>query len=161
MPRLGSRVRIPSPAPVFQQKSEIYVDLLVAISAGAGSISHRYTTERQTIFFGESFPLRPSCCASRPTPSSGGTPQRPEIRSGAGDALGPARRSGALLRARCLTQRAPHALCLRQSWLQMQAWESRQTPPFCLHRRLRKSPPQSGRDLLFGQSRWPLPRLGS
>jgi len=41
---------------------------------------------------------------------SGDTPQRPKTRSGAGDALGPARRSGALLRARRFTKRAPHAL---------------------------------------------------
>lgn len=56
------------------------------------------------------------------TPSSGDTPQRPEKRSGADVAHGPARRSCALLRARRLTRRPARTLN-RRSWFHVQAWK--------------------------------------
>ena len=109
------------PLQVFHHKSMIYEDLQVANFAGTGSVSHRYTTERQRLFFGESFPLSPSYCASRPTPSSGGTPQRPKIQSGAGDALCPAGPSALLLRARRFTAMGPARTLNRQTWFHAQA----------------------------------------
>jgi hypothetical protein len=58
----------------------------------------------------------------------GDTPQRPEIRSGAGDALFPAGPSALLLRARRFDENGPARTLNRRTWLHVQAMESRQAP---------------------------------
>jgi len=54
------------------------------------SVSHRYTTNLCLHFSGESLPPSPNRCAISAYPICGGTPQHPENRSGADDALCPA-----------------------------------------------------------------------
>jgi|JI6StandDraft_1071083.scaffolds.fasta_scaffold00271_32 hypothetical protein len=70
-----------------------------------------HVPDKTTIFReGEGLPLSASRCASLATPSSGDTPQLPENRSGAVDALCLEDPAGLLLRAPRLTLKGPRAL---------------------------------------------------